>query len=115
MPIRLNKDWIPLTKANLDKVGGQTGVYQLTDKDGHILYIGKADARSLFGLKGELESHLKNSEAKGFRYEVNTAYMTRYQELLMVYLADEDRLPPMNKDNLKRLGRLSPGGKKAES
>jgi hypothetical protein len=44
-----------------------------------------------------------------FRYEVNQQYTTRYQELLMLHVADHGTLPVVNAaDPPVRLGRLSP-------
>jgi hypothetical protein len=38
------------------------------------------------------------------------SYLTRYQELLMVYIADYDRVPLHNDEQQRRqLGKLSPG------
>lgn len=108
MPVRLDKRWIALTESEADALPGQLGVYELADMEHQIIFIGKADARSLFGLRGEIRTHLEAGEGAFFRYEVNTAYLTRYQELLMVYIADFSVLPSLNKDNPDQLGRLSP-------
>ena len=86
MAVRLQKAWIPLDEDGLRGVKCQLGVYQLANEAGEVQFIGCADARSLFGLKGELEARV--GEAAQFRYEVNTAYHTRYRELLMVHIAD---------------------------
>ncbi len=110
MPVRLQKPWIELTEANLLEVKGHLGVYQLGDAVQGIRFIGVADARSLFGLRGELEDALRSGRYKAFRYEVNSAYQTRYRELLMVYVADHGMLPPENDpSSTPALGRLSPG------
>lgn len=86
------------------------GVFELGDVDGNVLYIGYAGGRSVLGLRGELRAMLGQSAATGFRYEVNTAYLTRFQELLMAHVAEHDRLPPENREeNLPALGKLSPG------
>ncbi len=111
MAIRLEKKWIELTEQNVRDLSGQLGVYQLGDADGEILYIGVAGGRSLFGLRGEIGTALNDPPAGAtcFRYEVNSSYSTRHQELLMVFKADHDRLPVANTDvDESRLGRLSP-------
>lgn len=113
MSIRMQKPWIPLTEERVEAVGGQLGVYELADRDQHCIFVGKADGRSLFGLRGELNKCRDLPEAHWFRYEVNTAYLTRYQELLMVWMADHGTLPLLNKDDVQHLGRLQPGGLKS--
>lgn len=109
MPLRIEKGWISFTPESIAVVGGQLGVFQLGSSDEEIVFIGMAGGRSLFGLRGELTSMLTTSDARLFRYEVNTAYLTRYRELLMVHLADFGYLPRENKDeDAIGLGRLSP-------
>jgi hypothetical protein len=112
MAVRLDKPWIALTDANVAALAGHLGVYQLANAAGEIVYIGVADARALFGLRGELAS--KNDEppagATQFRIEVNMAYRTRHLELLQVYLHDHGALPVANTDiDRASLGRLRPG------
>ena len=86
------------------------GVFELANDDEEVVYVGYAGGRSLFGLRGELGHMLRHSKATLFRYEVNTAYLTRFQELLMVFVADHGRLPLENHaEDVPRLGRLSPG------
>lgn len=107
MAVRLDKPWQALNEATLKRIGAQLGVFELADRDGEITYIGVADARSLFGLRGELAARV--GTAPLYRVEVNTAYRTRHRELLMSYYADHDRYPLENTDAETRdLGRLSP-------
>lgn len=109
MSIRLEKSWIPLSRESVAEVPGHMGVFQLGASDGDVIYIGMAGGRSLFGLRGELEALLDSTAATRFRYEVNTAYLTRYRELLMIHRADFGRLPAENKEeDAAGLGRLSP-------
>lgn len=111
MAIRLDKIWIDLTDDNVQKLSGQLGVYQLGNAAGDILYIGVAGGRSLFGLRGEVGKALNDPPAGAtcFRYEVNSTYSTRHQELLMVFKADHGHLPEANTDiDESQLGRLSP-------
>ena len=106
MSIRLEKDWQKLDKEEL--LPGQLGVFQLGDDQAQVLFIGYAGGRSRFGLRSEIrDSWSRIPEATCYRLEINTAYLTRYQELLMVYVADHGELPPLNTDTMK-LGRLSP-------
>ena len=93
MTVRLDKPWIPLTRDNLARVKGQLGVFELGSAAEGIVFIGVADARSAFGLRGELEAVLASGREVCFRCEVNTAYQTRYRELLMAYVADHGGLP----------------------
>ena len=51
MPVRMNKSWAPLEEASLVTVAAHLGVYQLANDAGEIVYIGGADARTLFGIK----------------------------------------------------------------
>jgi hypothetical protein len=109
MSIRLEKPWIPLTDEGLKLVKGQLGVYQLGSETEGVTYIGCADARSLFGLKGELQAHLDAGLHVSFRLEVTSAYQTRYRELLMLHFADYQCYPRDNNEaDLPKLGRLSP-------
>ena len=113
MPVRLDRPWQSLTRENVDRVGAHLGVYQLANSAGDIVYIGVADARSLFGLRGELQRHLDDpaNTAASFRVEVTMAYRTRHFELLGVFLHDHGRLPAANTDiERTALGTLRPGG-----
>jgi hypothetical protein len=96
MAIEMTKPWQLLDKGGAARAGGYTGVYELGDSDGRTLFIGFAGGRSKFGLRGELEKHLGKEGATRFRTEVNTQYMTRYEELLMAYAAKHGTLPPWN-------------------
>lgn len=111
MSIELNKPWRPLDRIEVARLQGQTGVYELGDSDGNILFIGMAGGRSLFGLRGELEKHLgAPGDATRFRVEVNTQYLSRQEELLMAYAVKHGTLPSWNvaRGKAKTKGRLSP-------
>lgn len=113
MAVRMSKPWRELTAEAVAALPGQLGVYQLAEPDGTILRIGYAGGRSLFGLTGELKRELEARQGAPtlFRVEVNMQYLTRYEELLMVHLADHGSLPPGNPaEARRRLGRISPGG-----
>ena len=111
MSIRLDKPWQPLTAA-VPLLRGNLGVFQLADSTRTVLYIGFAGGRSLFGLRGavtELAAQIPDAEL--VRWEVNTAYQSRFRELLWLHRCDTGALPHYN-DALghrpARLGRLSP-------
>jgi hypothetical protein len=107
MGVRLDKPWQPC--LDLEALPGHMGVYELGGDTGAVIFVGYAGGRSRFGLRGEIQAAAARFEgATRFRYEVTTAYLTRYQELLMAHQADSGSLPPGN-DNVPGLGRLSPG------
>jgi len=111
MSIRMTKPWIGLTAESVKALPGQLGVYQLADATGIVVYVGFAGGRTLFGLRSELEKALaeRPGGATQFRCEVNQQYTSRYQELLMLHVADHGELPLVNRaDPPPRLGRLSP-------
>ncbi len=106
MGIRLSKPWRPASAV--DELPGQVGVYQLGDAAGAIVAIGYAGGRSTFGLRGAVGAALeRHPDASCFRVEVNSAYLSRYRELLMLHQADFGSLPPGN-EAVRGLGRLSP-------
>jgi hypothetical protein len=108
MAIRLEKPWQELTAAAVRALPGQLGVFQLADRKGRVIFIGYAGGRSLFGIKSEIEqARTRHRDAAGFRYEITMQYLTRYQELLMLHVADHGAPPRENRDTT-RLGRLSP-------
>jgi hypothetical protein len=83
------------------------GVYQLADSDGEVIFIGYAGGRSPRGLRGEIAAAREDVPgAVAVRFEVTTAYLSRYQELLMLHVADHGTLPRCNPP--QNLGRLSP-------
>lgn len=84
------------------------GVFELADASGTVVFVGFAGSRSRFGLKSEVAAALAGcADATAFRCEVTTAYLTRYQELLMRHRAEYGRLPAAN-PAMPGLGRLSP-------
>ncbi len=111
MAIAMTKPWQALTPENARKLTGQLGVYQLGNDEGHVIEIGFAGGRSLFGLRGVLIA-LADRPPDGavqFRCEVNMQYLTRYRELLMLHVAKYGALPAGNAANPPpNLGRLSP-------
>jgi len=112
LAVRLQKEWIKFSRENLEQISGHLGIYQLANPKKEIVYIGMADGRSRFGLRGELETWFDCPSLKfdRFRVEINMAYWTRYQELIQVFYNDFERLPEGNKEiNVASLGRLRPG------
>ena len=108
MSVRCNKPWRPIDAATLAQLPGHLGVFELADASGAVIFIGCADARSLFGLRSEVARNAGAiASARSFRLEVTTAYHTRYLELLMVHQADHASLPQYN-EPMPSLGRLSP-------
>lgn len=111
MAVRLDKPWLPLRRDDVARLPAQLGVYEIADAGGHTLRIDFAGGRTLFGLRSEL---VREAEARGegcrYRCEITMQYTTRWQELLMAYVADHGELPPENNEHRPRvLGRLSPG------
>lgn len=110
--LRITKPWRPFTAETVDALPGQVGVYQLADAAGEVVKIGYAGGRDLFGLQSALQRELADPGSLGatqFRLEYNHNYMTRWEELLMVHLADHGTVPPGNADHPHPLGRLAPG------
>jgi hypothetical protein len=109
MAIRMGKPFRPLTAEEIDKLGGQLGVYQIADQAGRVLCIGYAGGRSRFGLRGELGAELSaRGEGLLFRCEVTMQYLTRYKELVMVHRADHGDSPPEQAAKARVRGRLHP-------
>lgn len=66
------------------QLAGHMGVFELADAEQRSLFIGFAGGRSRFGLRGEVAKALDaHPYARFCRYEVTTAYHTRYRELLL--------------------------------
>ena len=109
MPVRLTKPWRQIDPVTLAALPGQLGVFELANATGEVIFIGRADARTLFGLRGEVAARAAAvPAARAFRIEVTTAYHTRHLELLMAFRADNGRLPSCN-EPMPGLGRLTPG------
>ncbi len=117
----LRKPWQRFDPANLKAIPATLGVYEVADAQGRTLYIGYAGGRSLFGLRGEIAQHfgpdnpnpVTRAEAALYRYEVTSAYLSRWYELLTLYYEAHHHLPPGNRatgDLPPKLGRfhLSP-------
>lgn len=115
----LKKPWQtfdPDPKA-VRRLSGATGVYELGDEHGEVIYIGYAGTRALFGLRGRIADHFSVHEpnpvirerARRYRYEVNMMYYSRWVDLLSRYQEDYERLPPGNQvdpEPIPTLGRF---------
>ena len=110
MAIRLTKPWLALTEGAVRALPGQLGVFELADAEGRVVFIGYAGGRSLFGLRSEIDRARSQhgGGATQFRYEITTQYLSRYDELLMLHVADHGALPAGNSDEHRTIGRLSP-------
>ena len=111
MSIRLEKDWQLLCPENISVLEAQLGVYQLADASHRVVFIGYAGARSLFGLRSTLmeEFDKLGTQLRYFRVEVNMQYISRFEELLMLHIADYGALPESNQHlDQTRFGKLTP-------
>jgi excinuclease UvrABC nuclease subunit len=75
----------PLSERNLTNVPEQSGVYNLKNQKGEIIYTGSAGAGRL---KARLQEHLRNSDVRGARkFQVrplsSTAEARRVEEALI--------------------------------
>lgn len=104
----MTKPFGPLTHEAIDRLPAQLGVYEIADADGRTLYIGYAGGLEPFGLQTALRREVGRPEAALFRLEYTSGYLTRWEELLMVHLADHGSLPTANADQTDKIGRLSP-------
>jgi len=106
--VRLTKPWRGCSADAFADLPGQLGVFELADAAGRTIYIGCADAGSLFGLRSAVgDAAGVHEDAESFRVEVTTAYDTRWRELLMAHHAEHGVLPCHNTEP-PGLGRLSP-------
>lgn len=104
--IRPTKPFVELTAAAVAALPGTLGVFEVADDAGVVQLIGYAGARSPFGLRSELAPLV--GRYPRFRIEITSAYLTRWQELLMVHVADHGGVLPPDQPDPGRLGRLSP-------
>lgn len=106
MSVRLDKPWLPLDEVQAG-LPAKMGVFQLADATGEICCIGYAGGHSLRGLVSAVEEALERFPlAVSVRYEVTTAYLSRYRELMMLHQADFGHPAPTPHND--GYGRLSP-------
>lgn len=107
----MDKPWAPIAEV-IPKTRGNLGVFQFADDEDNVIYIGFAGGKSIYGLKGEVTDLADRiPAATKVRVEVNTAYQSRFRELLMVHVSDHGDLPKYNIELDHRpvkLGRMSP-------
>lgn len=110
MGIRLDKPWQPLDDTAIDALPGQLGVYHVADDEGTVLSVGFAGAREPFGMQSALRREMEQHQgsATQFRCEFTSNYRSRWDELLMLHLADHGELPEPQRDQAQRVGRLTP-------
>ena len=110
MGIRLDKPWQRLDDGAIDALPSQLGVYHVADAEGRVLSVGFAGARELFGMQSALRREMAQhgGTATQFRCEFTSNYRSRWDELLMLHLADHGELPEPQRDQAQRVGRLSP-------
>lgn len=110
MGIRLDKPWQPLDSTAIDALPAQLGVYHVADSEGTVLSVGFAGAHELFGMQSALRREIEQlgASARQFRCEFTSNCRSRWDELLMLHLADHGDLPEPQRDQAQRVGRLSP-------
>lgn len=106
----ITRPWLPLTAASADAVPAQLGVFELGDESETVTTIGYAGGREPFGMRSALAAaarEMNPDQTVLVRYELTHAYLTRFEELLMVHRARTGALPPGNRDHLHAVGRLA--------
>ena len=96
-----------LTAEAAQALPGQLGVFEIVAGDGTTSYLGAAGALEPFGLRSALCTAVERWPDARFRYETTHAYTTRWQELLMLHVAEHGAVPAANEDDAHRIGRLS--------
>lgn len=104
----LAKPWVELTADVIDALPAQLGVYEIADDRQAVTRIAYAGGTEAFGMRTALERE-RVAGGRYFRHEFTHAYMTRSQELLMLFVSEHGAVPPGNTGHLGTLGRLSPG------
>ncbi|MEM7092833.1 MAG: hypothetical protein AAF567_07515 [Actinomycetota bacterium] len=96
----------PLTAEVAAALPGQLGVYEVV-AEGQTVVIAHAGGHEPFGLRSALTDAAERWPGATFRYETTHAYVTRWQELLMLHEAEHGRLPVANADDAHRIGGLT--------
>ncbi|MGK2886986.1 MAG: DUF7508 domain-containing protein [Rhodococcus sp. (in: high G+C Gram-positive bacteria)] len=113
----LKKAWQELNEVNIARLSGCLGVFEIATTDDEVVQIGYAGGRSLFGLRGCVGDVAAEhaGESLQFRTESNMQYISRWKELLMVHLAENDAMPSWNSpSDIDVIGRLG-GRQKGQS
>jgi len=95
------KSWLPLTRAETNKVPERGGVYELADNSQNIIYIGKAEAgqlrKQLSGHTMDRNNPVIKAKAKFFRFSATANAGSEYKALLESFKkAHGNRLPEAN-------------------
>ena len=117
----LSKAWETFDPAATKAIPPVTGVYEIGDEKGNVVYIGYAGGREPFGIRGCIERHFSGEDpnpvvrerGRRYRYEVNAQYLTRHIELLTRHRGEHGGLPEGNEapgETVPRLGRFGPTG-----
>ena len=106
--LAISQPWNDLTAEAAAAVPAQLGVYEIGDDDGTVVRIGYAGGREPFGMRSALETERSAGIGTRFRCEMTHGYLSRWEELLMLHLAEHGRLPVGNGDRLHPVGRLRP-------
>ena len=115
MNVRLSKAWQPLSEEAIASLLAQLGVYQLANQQSEVLAIGFAGARHPFGIRTALAEEIDRLAELGetatqYRYEFTSNYRSRWNELLMLHIAEFGELPATQGERPSRIGRLNPAG-----
>ncbi len=102
----IGRPWVVLAPEAIDALPAQLGVYEIGDDAGSVVRIGFAGGRSPFGMRSALDGELEAGIGTRFRHEFTHGYLTRFEELLMVYVAQHGAVPPGNADHHGPIGRL---------
>ena len=77
MQIRCTKPWLTIDAAALDALPGQLGIFEFADATGSVIFIGRADARSLFGLRSEVALRAAESPTRAHSGSKSPPRITR--------------------------------------
>lgn len=98
--------WTPLDESNAARVEAAVGVFELR-RDGETFLIEHAGATTPWGLRGALvEAAAQHGAGVEFRSEVNSAYLSRWSELMSVHRSRTGSFPTGNGDRVPTIGRI---------
>lgn len=93
MSVSMTKTWSPLTAEALAEVPATVGVFEIADASG-VVAIDYAGGHSPFGLRGALSAWLDRGDEFTFRYERTNAYLSRFREVVQVFVNESGAPPP---------------------
>ncbi|MFB9961248.1 DUF7508 domain-containing protein [Sinosporangium siamense] len=88
----MSKPWTPLTAENVALVPASVGVFEIADEIG-VIAIDFAGGNSVFGLRGALDEWRGKQSGLLFRYERTNAYLSRYREVVQVFVNEFGAVP----------------------